>query len=162
MSFLRKTLDRIEPHVSSGGKYPQFYALYEAVDTVFYSPSDVNKGSNHVRDGIDLKARNDLCVVSGHAMRNSLAPIMLAYRPIRLWRPWGLRRLVAGAATYWPFLVLGMTQPMCSTTFGWAFGTGSQFTQRCLSLVGSGRFCLPRSAGTRLTKDSLSHPYCSA
>ncbi len=55
MSFLRKTLDRIEPHVSSGGKYPQFYALYEAVDTVFYSPSDVNKGSNHVRDGIDLK-----------------------------------------------------------------------------------------------------------
>ena len=55
MSFLRRTLDNIEPHVSPGGKYPQFYALYEAVDTIFYAPSDVNKGSNHVRDGIDLK-----------------------------------------------------------------------------------------------------------
>ncbi|MEO0369065.1 MAG: RnfABCDGE type electron transport complex subunit D, partial [Pseudomonadota bacterium] len=55
MSILRRTLDRIEPLVVPGGKYPQFYALYEAVDTVFYSPSDVNKGSNHVRDGLDLK-----------------------------------------------------------------------------------------------------------
>ncbi len=55
MSFLRRTLDRIEPHVSDGGKYRQFYALYEAVDTIFYSPADVNVGRNHVRDGIDLK-----------------------------------------------------------------------------------------------------------
>ncbi len=55
MSFLRRTLDKIEPHVTAGGKYPQFYALYEAVDTIFYAPSNVNKGTNHVRDGIDLK-----------------------------------------------------------------------------------------------------------
>jgi Na+-transporting NADH:ubiquinone oxidoreductase subunit B len=55
MSLLRKTLDRIEPHVSDGGRFPKLYALYEAVDTIFYAPSDVNKGSNHVRDGIDLK-----------------------------------------------------------------------------------------------------------
>ena len=55
MSFLRRTLDRIEPHVAPGAKYQKFYALYEAVDTVFYAPSDVNRGSNHIRDGIDLK-----------------------------------------------------------------------------------------------------------
>jgi Na+-transporting NADH:ubiquinone oxidoreductase subunit B len=55
MSFLRRTLDSIHPHVTEGGKYKKFYALYEAVDTVFYSPSDVNKGRNHVRDAIDLK-----------------------------------------------------------------------------------------------------------
>jgi Na+-transporting NADH:ubiquinone oxidoreductase subunit B len=55
MSFLRRTLDSIHPHVTDGGKYKMFYALYEAVDTVFYSPSDVNKGRNHVRDAIDLK-----------------------------------------------------------------------------------------------------------
>jgi Na+-transporting NADH:ubiquinone oxidoreductase subunit B len=55
MSFLRRTLDSIHPHVTEGGKYKKFYALYEAVDTVFYSPGDVNKGRNHVRDAIDLK-----------------------------------------------------------------------------------------------------------
>ena len=55
MSFLRRTLDSIHPHVVEGGKYQKFYALYEAVDTIFYSPADVNQGRNHVRDGIDLK-----------------------------------------------------------------------------------------------------------
>ncbi len=55
MSFLRRTLDGIHPHVTGEGKYKQFYALYEAIDTFFYSPADVNVGRNHVRDGIDLK-----------------------------------------------------------------------------------------------------------
>ena len=55
MSILRRTLDSIHPHVTQGGKYQKFYALYEAVDTIFYSPADVNQGRNHVRDGIDLK-----------------------------------------------------------------------------------------------------------
>lgn len=55
MSFLRRTLDNIYPYVAENGKYKQFYALYEAVDTIFYTPADTNQGSNHVRDGIDLK-----------------------------------------------------------------------------------------------------------
>lgn len=55
MSFLRRALDRIHPHVVKGAKYEKFYAFYEAVDTFFYSPPDVNVGRNHVRDGIDLK-----------------------------------------------------------------------------------------------------------
>ena len=55
MSILRRALDSIHPHVTDGGKYKQFYALYEAIDTMFYSPADVNQGSTHVRDGIDLK-----------------------------------------------------------------------------------------------------------
>jgi len=55
MSLLRRTLDSIHPHVVEGGKYQKFYALYEAIDTIFYSPADVNRGRNHVRDGIDLK-----------------------------------------------------------------------------------------------------------
>jgi Na+-transporting NADH:ubiquinone oxidoreductase subunit B len=52
---LRKILDDMEPHFHKGGKYENWYALYEAVDTVFYRPSDVTKTTSHVRDGIDLK-----------------------------------------------------------------------------------------------------------
>ena len=52
---LRSTLDKLEPNFKPGGKYESWYALYEAVDTIFYSPSHVTRSSAHVRDGIDLK-----------------------------------------------------------------------------------------------------------
>ena len=55
MSILRRSLDAARPHFVGNGKYKKFYALYEAVDTIFYSPADVNQGRTHVRDGIDLK-----------------------------------------------------------------------------------------------------------
>ncbi len=52
---LRKVLDDMEPHFHKGGKWESWYALYEAIDTVFYKPKDVTKTTSHVRDGIDLK-----------------------------------------------------------------------------------------------------------
>lgn len=52
---LRTVLDNMEPHFHKGGKYESWYALYEAVDTVFYRPNSVTKTTAHVRDGIDLK-----------------------------------------------------------------------------------------------------------
>ena len=54
MAF-RRLLDRMEPHFHKGGKYEKYYALYEAVDTIFYSPASVTRAAPHVRDGIDLK-----------------------------------------------------------------------------------------------------------
>ncbi|MGQ9424627.1 NADH:ubiquinone reductase (Na(+)-transporting) subunit B [Gilvimarinus sp. F26214L] len=55
MKVVRNWLDKLEPHFHQGGKYEKWYALYEAVDTIFYQPSDVTKSTAHVRDGIDLK-----------------------------------------------------------------------------------------------------------
>ncbi len=52
---LRKILDNLEPHFHKGGRYEKWYALFEAVDTVFYKPADVTKTTSHVRDNIDLK-----------------------------------------------------------------------------------------------------------
>lgn len=52
---LRKILDKMEPHFHTGGKYENWYALYEAVDTIFYRPSSVTKASSHVRDAVDMK-----------------------------------------------------------------------------------------------------------
>ena len=52
---LRKFLDRIEPHFVKGGRFEKWFALYEAVDTIFYSPGKVTGTTAHVRDGIDLK-----------------------------------------------------------------------------------------------------------
>jgi Na+-transporting NADH:ubiquinone oxidoreductase subunit B len=55
MSRLRRFLDSIEPVFSKGGKLHKFEAIYEMVDTIFYSPADVTRSAPHVRDGIDLK-----------------------------------------------------------------------------------------------------------
>lgn len=52
---LRNFLDKLEPHFEKGGKYERMYPLYEAVDTIFYSPGTVTRSTSHVRDGIDLK-----------------------------------------------------------------------------------------------------------
>lgn len=55
MSGLRKALDRAHPLFAKGGKLENYYALYEMVDTFFYTPGEVTRGAPHVRDGIDLK-----------------------------------------------------------------------------------------------------------
>ncbi len=55
MKGLRGILDRLEPLFTKGGRYERYHALFEMVDTLFYSPPDVTRGAPHVRDAIDLK-----------------------------------------------------------------------------------------------------------
>ena len=55
MKALKNFLHNQEKHFVSGGKYEKFYALYEAIDTFIFTPSDVTKNDAHVRDSIDLK-----------------------------------------------------------------------------------------------------------
>jgi Na+-transporting NADH:ubiquinone oxidoreductase subunit B len=55
MSAIRSFLDRVEPLFKKGGRFEKLYPLYEAVDTIVYSPGDVTRVAPHVRDGIDLK-----------------------------------------------------------------------------------------------------------
>ncbi len=52
---LRNILDKMEPHFHKGGKFENWYALFEAADTIFYTPGHVTKAAAHVRDGVDLK-----------------------------------------------------------------------------------------------------------
>ena len=52
---IRNILDKMEPHFHKGGKYENWYALYEAADTIFYTPGHVTKTASHVRDMVDLK-----------------------------------------------------------------------------------------------------------
>ena len=55
MKGLRGFLDRMEPLFSKGGRLERFNAIFEMVDTLFYSPPDVTRGSPHIRDALDLK-----------------------------------------------------------------------------------------------------------
>jgi Na+-transporting NADH:ubiquinone oxidoreductase subunit B len=55
MRSLRRVLDHIHPYFAKGGPYERFRAVYEALDTFFYTPGEVTRSAPHVRDGIDLK-----------------------------------------------------------------------------------------------------------
>ncbi|MGD8439700.1 MAG: NADH:ubiquinone reductase (Na(+)-transporting) subunit B [Holophagae bacterium] len=70
MRLARALLDKVEPHFDRGGKLAFFYPMYEAADTLFFTPGKVNRGTVHVRDGLDLK-RMMISVVIG------LLPIVL-------------------------------------------------------------------------------------
>jgi len=52
---LRNLFDKIEPHFEKGGRLEKYYALYEMVDTIFYTPGEVTLSASHVRDAVDLK-----------------------------------------------------------------------------------------------------------
>jgi len=52
---LKRMLDRLRPLFVKGGRFENFYALFEAVDTAIYTPDDVTAVAPHVRDGLDLK-----------------------------------------------------------------------------------------------------------
>lgn len=55
MRRLRQALDRLQPLFAKGGRFERFNAVFEMVDTLLYTPSDVTRGAPHVRDAIDLK-----------------------------------------------------------------------------------------------------------
>ncbi|WP_113906536.1 NADH:ubiquinone reductase (Na(+)-transporting) subunit B [Aliidiomarina celeris] len=52
---LKHYLEQIEPNFEKGGKHEKWYALYEAVATILYTPGTTTKGATHVRDNVDLK-----------------------------------------------------------------------------------------------------------
>lgn len=55
MQFIRNALDSVAPQFEKGGKFHKFHALYEAPDTIFFTPGMVTRAGSHVRDAINLK-----------------------------------------------------------------------------------------------------------
>lgn len=55
MRGLRDYLDGVAPLFAKGGRFEQFGALFETIDTFLYTPADVSRGAPHIRDAMDLK-----------------------------------------------------------------------------------------------------------
>jgi Na+-transporting NADH:ubiquinone oxidoreductase subunit B len=64
MSALRDLLDRAGKPFEKGGRLERLAPLYEAADTLFYTPSRVTRTGAHVRDALDLKRMMMLVVVA--------------------------------------------------------------------------------------------------
>ena len=55
MKLLRNILDRVEPFVEKGSRFEGLFPMFEALDTLLYSPGQVTRTASHVRDGLDTK-----------------------------------------------------------------------------------------------------------
>jgi Na+-transporting NADH:ubiquinone oxidoreductase subunit B len=55
MKFLRDQLDKLAPLFHKGGKFERFYPVFEAADTIHFTPGEVTSGPSHVRAALDLK-----------------------------------------------------------------------------------------------------------
>jgi Na+-transporting NADH:ubiquinone oxidoreductase subunit B len=76
MRFLRKILDKTGTLFEPGQKLEKMEPLFEAIDTLFYTPGKVTRGKVHVRDGMDLKRMMGIVFVAlfpamGMAMYNT-------------------------------------------------------------------------------------------
>ena len=127
---IKKILNNAAPNFEPGGKYEKFYALFEAVDTIFQTPATVTTSTTHVRDVIDLKRIMImvwLCTFPAELLglynvglqaNTAMASMGIAEAP-------GLRGMVIGAlagydaSSIWANLVHGATYwlPIYAVTF---------------------------------------------
>ncbi len=118
MMPLRQFMDKIEPHFEKGGRFETFYALYEMVDTILYTPGEVTVSASHVRDSADLKRVMTtvwwcaffpmfagMYFVGLHA---NIAMDQMGVESLAGWRGW-IVELIAGydADSWWDCLVYG-------------------------------------------------------
>jgi len=127
---LRTFMDGIEPNFHKGGKYERFYAIYEMVDTIFYTPGKVTVGQSHVRDAVDMKRVMTTVwwcaffpMLAGMYMvgHNALEAMVLLDAPaLDGWRGW-IFVLLAGydASSIWNCLIYGAVfyVPIYAVTF---------------------------------------------
>jgi Na+-transporting NADH:ubiquinone oxidoreductase subunit B len=55
MKILRSLFESQAKYFQKGGKFETLFPLFEAADTIAFTPGTVTKGASHVRDGLDLK-----------------------------------------------------------------------------------------------------------
>ena len=55
MKFILKQHEKVAPLFDKGGPLEKLYPVWEAHDTLLFTPGEVTKGTTHVRDGLDLK-----------------------------------------------------------------------------------------------------------
>ncbi|MBA4501971.1 NADH:ubiquinone reductase (Na(+)-transporting) subunit B [Marinobacterium marinum] len=159
---LRTVLDKMEPHFHKGGKYENWYALYEAVDTIFYTPGHVTKSAAHVRDGVDLKrimilvwlctfpaiffgmynvglqantAMAELGLTEATGWRGALAASLTGFNPDSIWDN------ILHGATYWlpiyavTFIVGGFWEVLFAMKRGHEVNEGFFVTSVLFSLI---------------------------
>jgi Na+-transporting NADH:ubiquinone oxidoreductase subunit B len=111
----------MQPLFLPGGRFERYHAVFEMVDTLFYSPPDLTRGAPHVRDAIDLKRVMIIvvfaaapCILVGlwnTGYQANTAMAGLGLDSVEGWRGTALAMLFAGndPSSAWDNFALGLT-----------------------------------------------------
>jgi Na+-transporting NADH:ubiquinone oxidoreductase subunit B len=96
MKFILKQHEKVAPLFEKGGPLEKLYPVWEAHDSLLFTPGEVTKGTTHVRDGLDLKRMMITVVIAllpciGMALYNTgyqanLAIANLGATPLDSWQ----------------------------------------------------------------------------
>ena len=63
-TFLKNFFDNQRPRFEKGGRYARFHGIFEAFETIFFTPDITTATGPHVRDSLDLKRYMTLVIVA--------------------------------------------------------------------------------------------------
>jgi Na+-transporting NADH:ubiquinone oxidoreductase subunit B len=63
MKLLKVFFDNQRPHFEPGGRLVRYLPLFEAIETVFFTPAETTPGGPHLRDNLDVKRFMTLVIV---------------------------------------------------------------------------------------------------
>lgn len=121
MKALRDFLDKQKHHFEKGGKYEKFYYVFEAHETLLFSPKTTTGPRGvQVRDAIDLKRLMITVIIS-------LIPCLL----FGIWNVGHQHFLAVGEiaqASFWDKLGVGAAQVLPIVVVSYAVGLTTEFT----------------------------------
>lgn len=64
MNKLRRTVDKIKPHFSKGGKFAKLESTFDAFETMLFVPNHTTKSGAHIRDAMDMKRTMVMVIIA--------------------------------------------------------------------------------------------------
>ena len=119
MKFLRDALDKVKPHFEKGGKWERFYYVYEAHETLIFSPDTVTGSKGvQVRDAMDMK--------------RMMMTVIIAMIPTLLFGIWNVGHqhfiAIGEQADFWAKFGIGLQQVLPILIVAYATGLITEFT----------------------------------
>jgi len=114
MDFLRKQLDKIQPHFEKGGKFEKFGPAYGGIETFLFVPNHTTKKGAHIRDGIDLK--------------RVMMVVVIALLPALIFGMWnvGFQNMGDGHS-FWDYFSFGAIRFLPMIIISYGVGLGIEF-----------------------------------
>ncbi len=118
MKFIRDGLDKVKPHFEKGGKWEKFYYIYEAHDTLLFSPKDTTHATGaQIKDAVDMKRFMITVVIS-------MLPCLL----FGMWNVGDQHFLAIGQqAAFLDKLLIGSIQVLPIVAVSYGVGLGVEF-----------------------------------
>ncbi|MGK7390977.1 MAG: NADH:ubiquinone reductase (Na(+)-transporting) subunit B [Candidatus Cyclobacteriaceae bacterium M2_1C_046] len=118
MKFLRDQLDKVKHNFEKGGKWEKFYYVYEAHDTLLFSPNSVTgKRGVQVRDAMDMK--------------RLMMTVIIAMIPALIFGIWNVGHqhfiAIGEQADFWAKILIGLQQVLPILIVAYATGLITEF-----------------------------------